>query len=231
MRTLAIDTSLAAGSVAALDEGRSAERRLQTPTDHARLLAAALVDVSRRLGWAPRDAGLVAVVRGPGSFTGLRVGLATAKALAWATGARLVGVSAFDVVARTTARTCGGGPIAIAFDAGRGDVFAATATPAAGAATGWTIGPTAILDRGAWVAGLPVGGIVSGPAVAGCLDALTRRGDLVIAAPEARFPSATEAGAAGLALAAAGVADDPAALVPDYLRLSYADERGAAPGR
>ncbi|NCY03759.1 MAG: tRNA (adenosine(37)-N6)-threonylcarbamoyltransferase complex dimerization subunit type 1 TsaB, partial [Planctomycetia bacterium] len=81
MKTLVIDTSLAVGTVAALDGDRISQRSLPTAGEHARLLATALVDVAAALGWRCGDAELVAVVRGPGSFTGLRVGVTTAKAL------------------------------------------------------------------------------------------------------------------------------------------------------
>lgn len=226
MKTLAIDTSLAAGSVAALAGAALAELPLAAG-EHARILAAALVDVSAALGWAPRDAELVAVVRGPGSFTGLRVGVATAKAVAWAGGARLVGVSAFDLVARRTARALPGhdGPVAIAFDAGRGEVFAATAAPDPRSPTGWSVTPGALAPAAAWLGSLPAGACVSGPALAAPGAAIPA--GLVLAPREAWLPTAAEAGAVAVLLAAAGRGDDPAALVPDYLRPSYADEQHA----
>jgi tRNA threonylcarbamoyladenosine biosynthesis protein TsaB len=224
VKTLAIDTSLAAGTVAAIADGEIAEAPLPAG-DHARLLAPAIVEVARRLGWAPRDAELVAVVRGPGSFTGLRVGVATAKALAWAGGARLVGVSAFDLVARRAAHALPGhgGPVAIAFDAGRGEVFAAVATPDSGSPTGWTVAPGALVAAPAWLESLPDGTCVAGPALAGA--GLVIPSGLVVAPREAWFPSAAEAGHVALLLAAAGRSADPAGLVPDYLRPSYADEK------
>ncbi len=226
MKTLAIDTSLPSGSVAALDEGRIAECRLAVPGDHARLLAAALDEVAQRLGWGVRDVELVAVVRGPGSFTGLRVGTATAKAIAWATGARIVGVSGFELIARATGGHPGfaAAPIEIAYDAGRGDVFAATAAPSP---AGWEIGPAALQPLDRWIASLAAGAAVSGPALLleRCQEQLVARPDLRIAPQTAWLPSAADAGAAALLRAAAGTTDDPHALVPDYLRASYADER------
>ena len=146
MRVLAIDTSLATGSVAALDGDRRAERTLAA-AGHARDLAAAIVAVAADLGWRVRDAELIAVVTGPGSFTGLRVGVTTAKSLAWAGGPRLVGVSGFAVVARMSARLSGwpaDEPMHVAFDAGRGEVFAATVTPTANEPGGRKVGPAAI---------------------------------------------------------------------------------------
>ena len=229
MKTLAIDTSLAAGSVAALCDGRVAELRLDVPGDHARLLAAAVAEVAGELGWQPHDADLIAVIRGPGSFTGLRVGVATAKALAWATGARLVGISAFEAIASLAARLTGrrDQPIAIGFDAGRGDAYVATATPSSASVTGWEIGPAALQPLAAWIAALPAAAVISGPAVALAASGLTERADLVVAPPESWQPSAVEAGRLALLRAAAGAVDDAFTLVPEYLRPSYADERRA----
>ena len=229
MKTLAIDTSLAAGSVAALHDGRVADRRLDMPGEHARLLAAAVAEVAGELGWQPHEAELIAVIRGPGSFTGLRVGVSTAKALAWAAGARLVGISGFEVIAALSARLTGrhDQPIAIGFDAGRGDVYVATAVPSTGSPTGWDIGPAALHLLAGWIASLPSRAVVSGPVLDAASSALAARTDLVVAPPESWQPSAVEAGRLALLRAAAGAVDDPFTLVPEYLRPSYADERRA----
>jgi tRNA threonylcarbamoyladenosine biosynthesis protein TsaB len=228
MRTIAIDTSLAAGSVAACEGPARATRELGAAGEHARLLAAAIADAAAELGWTPADAELVTVIRGPGSFTGLRVGVATAKAMAWAGGARLLGVSGFDVVAAETARAMdqdGAGnrmPLAIAYDAGRGEVFAAVAEPLAEG--GWKVGPGALVAADRWIESLPRGCLVTGPALATLAERVTAAGHRL--APEAAWhPSAVAAAAIAIPRAAAGQADSPAALVPEYLRPSYADER------
>jgi tRNA threonylcarbamoyladenosine biosynthesis protein TsaB len=223
MRTIAIDTSLAAGSVAACDGPATATRGLGPAGEHARLLAAAIAEVAAELGWTPADAELVAAVRGPGSFTGLRVGVATAKAIAWAGGARLLGVSGFEVVAAETARAADrhDGPFAIAYDAGRGEVFAALAEPAAG---DWRIGPAALVAADAWIDSLPRECLVTGPALATLAERVAAAGHRV--APEAAWaPTAVAAALLAIPRALAGAADSPAVLVPEYLRPSYADER------
>jgi len=232
MRILAIDTSLGAGSVAAVDQDGSAERPLGPTGGHARVLTEALAEVAVARGWGvgPQALGslgpsdVVAVIRGPGSFTGLRVGVAAAKALAWTTGARLVGVSGFDVLARRAARVVGwhDEPIAIAYDAGRGDVFAAIATPTAG---GWTANPPALVPLDAWLESLPAGGRVTGPALEAASERITARNDLAVAPPEAWHPLAADAAAIAHVRAEAGDVDDPHTLLPDYLRPSYAEER------
>lgn len=226
MRSLAIDTSHAAGSVAAAAAGRVVERQLGPPREHARRLAAAVAEVTAELGWSPGAAELVAVVSGPGSFTGLRVGVTTAKAVAWAGGATLVAVNAFDVVAVATARALQRDvALAIAFDAGRGDVFAALATPDSTAASGWLIGQPALVAAADWPTTLPQGCVATGPALTSCAGLLPR----VHPAPAAGwFPTARVALDVAARLLAAGVVADPQSLVPDYLRPSYAEERRPA---
>lgn len=239
MKTIAIDSSLAVGSVAALAGGQVAERALPLPGEHAKRIAGAVVEVANRLGWSPGEVELLAVVRGPGSFTSLRVGVATAKAMAWTAGARLLGVSGFEVIARRTSRSAAagdgamdrvGGPlIEVAYDAGRGDVYAATASPDASSPTGWSVGPAAVRPAAEWLAALPSSALVSGPGLELLAGRLDGRPDLWIAPRECWTPTAAEAGAIALLRTAAGESDDVAGLVPDYLRPSYADERGPLP--
>lgn len=229
MKILAIDSSLGAGSVAALFNGMVAEERLPVAGEHARRLAAAIDAMATRLGWSTRAAELVAVVRGPGSFTGLRVGVATAKAIAWATGATLIGVSGFELIARASARQTGraNADVHVVYDAGRGDVFVATCAPAAFVAGGWRVGEPRLLAAGDWLTSLPRGAVVSGPGLEIVGGGLARRSDLVVAPSAAWLPTAAEAGALAIELLAVGRADDPHSLVPDYLRPSYAHETAA----
>lgn len=231
MRTLAIDTSLAHGSVAAVSAGQVAEIVLPEAGEHARRIGPALEEATRGLGWRVGDVELVGVVRGPGSFTGLRVGIATAKAIAWAAEAALVGVSGFAVVARRTARLLGTGdaPLHLAYDAGRGDLFVAEALPATDSPSGFRLSTPRLVAAAEWCTGLPRGAVVSGPGLAAAA-ALATRADLVIAPAEACRPTAADAAALAERLHAAGVRDAPAALVPDYLRPTYADEPSARPG-
>jgi len=226
VRTLAIDTSLARGSVAAASDGRVAQILLPVAGEHARRIASALDEAARSLGWRVGDAELVGVVRGPGSFTGLRVGLATAKAIAWTAEAAIVGASGFEVIARRTAHFIGtgGAPLHVAYDAGRGELFVAEATSAPDVPAGIQLSPPRLVAVAEWCAGLPHGARVSGPGLAVAAAALAARADLVIAPHEACLPTAADTAALAVQLHAAGVRDTPAALVPDYLRPTYADE-------
>lgn len=230
MKTIAIDTALSSGSVAALEGERVVEVRFSPAQAHARRVAAALAEATAELGWRVADAELVAVIRGPGSFTGLRVGIATAKGIAWAGGMPVIGVSGFEVVAAAAASTA---PIHVAFDAGRGDLFAASVEPSADAPSGWRSTEGVLVPIDAWVAGLPRGATLSGPGldlepVAALVAA---RGDLRPIDAPARHPSASGAARLGRRLAGAGLTVSPEEIAPDYLRPSYAQENAAGPSR
>jgi tRNA threonylcarbamoyladenosine biosynthesis protein TsaB len=128
MLVLALDTTSREGS-AALAEGDRvlAERAGGDPSrpQAARLpgdLMALLEDAGIRLP----DIDLYAVATGPGSFTGLRVGIATMQGLAFAARRPLVGISAFDALAHLAAGDgVGGAETATWIDAWRGEVYAA----------------------------------------------------------------------------------------------------------
>jgi tRNA threonylcarbamoyl adenosine modification protein YeaZ len=225
MRTIAIDTSHAAGTVAALAGPSVATRTLGVAGEHASRIAVALDQAVEELGWRLANTELVVVVRGPGPFTGLRVGVAAAKSIAWASGAKLVGVCGFEVIARETRGIMDSekAPIHIAFDAGRGEVYASLATPA-DVPSGWTICPPRLHVATDWFGALPPRSIISGPAVTTLVDSLTTASHR-IAPPDARFTSALAAAKIGLMHAAVNQLNDPASLVPHYMRRSYAEER------
>lgn len=230
-RAIAIDTGLAQGSVAAVEGERTAVVRFSPAQAHARRIGAALAEATRTLGWEIADADVIAVVRGPGSFTGLRVGVATAKGIAWATGVPLVGVSAHLAVADALAPS--GAPVHVAFDAGRGDVAAAIVVPAPMSPCAWTVSTERLVTAAEWIASLPPGATVSGPALddGGIAGPLATRDDLVVAPPALRLPCAVRVARLGTALAVAGCTDDPASLVPDYSRPSYVQENLPRPSR
>ncbi len=196
----------------------------------AKTLAPAIDRLLSRLAIDVTELSAIALLTGPGSFTGLRVGIAAAKGIAWAGGMKIVGVSGFEVIGASVG---GEEPIHIVYDAGRGDLFAATVHPAPAAPTGWQTDGGVLVPIDAWVAKLPPGATLSGPgldleAVAALVAA---RGDLRPAAGAARLPSAAVAGRLGLRLLTAGATGSAAELAPDYLRPSYAQENGAGPSR
>jgi tRNA threonylcarbamoyladenosine biosynthesis protein TsaB len=128
MRILGLDTSTLSAGIAVLDDDRVlAEGR----HDSSRRTADLLVGIDalcRRAGVAPTELEAVAVGAGPGSFTGLRIGMATAKGIAFAAGVPLWAVSSLAALAadaRATPDARAPAPaIAAVLDARRGEVFA-----------------------------------------------------------------------------------------------------------
>jgi len=97
MLALGVDTSESVGSVAIYDGGDLADERwMDGPLQHAERLFPLIEEILDGNGVSQNDVGLVCVHRGPGSFTGLRIGLAAAKGLCQTIGAALVGVSGAD---------------------------------------------------------------------------------------------------------------------------------------
>jgi tRNA threonylcarbamoyladenosine biosynthesis protein TsaB len=125
---LAIESATDMVGVALIrDDGASAERSHVGGRAHAELLVPAIEEVCAVSGCLLGDLDSIAVDVGPGLFTGLRVGVATAKALAQALDIGLVGVSSLDVLAAAAAERQGteGTTVVSVVDARRGEVFAA----------------------------------------------------------------------------------------------------------
>lgn len=124
MTLLALDTSTALCSVALLKNGRiEGELRRTVKTGHAGMLLK-LIDSLLDLCACPKDTiDMIAVGRGPGSFTGIRIGIATAKGLATALGCGLKGVCTLDAMAYG-ALPCAT-PIMPVLDARKSEIFCA----------------------------------------------------------------------------------------------------------
>ena len=102
MRVLALETSTLAGGVALVDGERLvAEYVLDVSVTHSERLMAAVDRVLADARWAPRDLEGLAVSIGPGSFTGLRIGVSTVKGLAIALGLPIAAVPTLDAMAAT----------------------------------------------------------------------------------------------------------------------------------
>lgn len=100
MKILAVDTATYTGSVALLEDDQvAAEWSLQSAQTHNRRLLQAIDLLLRQTGWDIGAIDAFAVTVGPGSFTGLRIGMSTVKALAWSLAKPFVGVSSLDALA------------------------------------------------------------------------------------------------------------------------------------
>ena len=227
-RVLAIETSQTAGSVALLENGQLvAESMLPATERSAKTLAPAIDAILRAAAWEPSSLELIVVVRGPGSFTGLRIGVTTAKMLALALDCPLISVLINDVLAEQvcqslSAESLQGVTIKSAIDAYRQQLFTAEhRLDAQGTLQGTR--ETELEDLDAWLAALDEHSLVTGPIlkrIASKLPAAAK-----VALSEEWEPRAGIAGQLGWKDFCAGRRENPAQLVPFYIRPSYAEEK------
>jgi tRNA threonylcarbamoyladenosine biosynthesis protein TsaB len=124
MRILAIETATWLASVAVADGERIvAERNQLTQGRHAAVLLPAVREVLASAGLAVRDLDLIAVSVGPGSFTGLRVGLSVAKGLSYASGVPVIGIPTLEALAH--AAPAESSTVVAVLDARKGELYAA----------------------------------------------------------------------------------------------------------
>ncbi|MEO1441403.1 MAG: tRNA (adenosine(37)-N6)-threonylcarbamoyltransferase complex dimerization subunit type 1 TsaB [Chloroflexota bacterium] len=123
MMLLAIDTATRLLSLAVRDEFTLlAEQTWQAPNNHTETLAPAIHSLLHNAGAAVDDLTALAVITGPGSYTGVRIGVSMAKGLAAARGLPLVGVTSLDALAAGQPRY--DGTLIAVVRAGRGRVIA-----------------------------------------------------------------------------------------------------------
>jgi tRNA threonylcarbamoyladenosine biosynthesis protein TsaB len=122
MRILALDTTANFGSIALLDDNEVIEELLlHSPEGFGPIIFGQIERLLQRHSLQVSDIDLFAAAAGPGSFTGVRVGLTAAKGLAEATGKPVAGVSNLMALAE-----CGSGPLRAAIlDARRGEIYGA----------------------------------------------------------------------------------------------------------
>lgn len=132
MRVLAIDTALAACSAAVLDTeygGIIASESRPMVRGHAEALLPMLARVMRESGLAYPDIDRIAVTTGPGSFTGVRVGIAAARSIALASDRPAVGISTLSVYAAPHMAADGNFPVVAAIDARHAHVYLQVFSP------------------------------------------------------------------------------------------------------
>ncbi len=224
---LALDTStLRAAAALGRRDGETFAAGPDPGRRHASGLLPAVRELLRSAGISARELDAIAVGLGPGSFTGLRVGLAAAKALAYAIGCPLVGLDSLEVVAQNAPPEALS--VRVASDAQRGELYAADfARPAPGQPLRRT-GPTRIEASEAWLARLAPGDYALGPALE--RPALATPDGVLRVAPGLDHPAPAPLLCLARAALAAGRRDDPWALEPIYLRRSAAEEKRDAVG-
>jgi tRNA threonylcarbamoyladenosine biosynthesis protein TsaB len=220
MKILAIETSGKVGGVALCigEETPGApfitlfERSFTEGLLHGRELAPAVKAALDETRLAPEGLDLIAVSHGPGSYTGLRVGIAFAKTFAWSVKRPLVGVDSLAAMAENAEGAAVAAPV---LDARWGQVYGAVYERRGGVAP---VAETAA----AFATRIPAGAVVFG-------DALTRyradilRPDVKEGDPSWAIPRAVTIARLGLATYHARRRDETATLLPLYLRPTEAE--------
>ncbi len=227
MKILALETTDPVGTVAAMDDGNLLlELELNRQQRSAQSLAPGMKTLLDEVGWKPGEVQLVALTIGPGSFTGLRVGITMAKTFAYAIGAEILGVNTLETIAQAAPPSISA--LTAVVDAQRGEV--ATRSFMRGA-DNWLspMGSERLITIDRWFEELTPGMVVAGPALGKFISRLPAH----VTALDQKYWSPRAAMVARLAHRhyAAGRRDDLWSLVPHYSRPSAAEEKWEAKDR
>ncbi len=222
-RVLILETSSRTGQVAlALGDELRGVRPLDEARRNARDLAPATAALLAEQGWRPRDLQAVIVSRGPGSYTGLRVGIMSAKTFAYATGCALLAVDTFAALALQAPSSVQ--RVDVLADAQQDKVYVQSFVRSA---EGWQPSTELAIRRFAdWLSAREPSAWVTGPGLlkwATHLPADVPRVDASLWEPQAASLLRI-----GLARYLAEEHDDPWMLEPLYLRPSSAEEQWRA---
>ena len=221
MTILGIDTATRLASVALARGGEvAALAHLDGRSGHASDLLARVDEILTGAGLRPADLAGIAVTIGPGSFTGVRIGMATAKGLAYSLDVPLGGLSTLEALARAALPLAGDAlRLCAVIEAGKGEVYAALFRREGGGLRRET-------DDRSWrpcdlAREIPDGAILAGDAVATVRQAAGEDGR-AMRGLESQPPLAGALALWGGTALLRGGAYDPGALRPNYVRPSDA---------
>lgn len=217
-RILALETSTRRASVAFADRDEIVlERRMLESDRTAVWLASVIADGLDELGWRRDSIELIALTTGPGSFTGLRIGVTTAKMLGYAWKVPIFEMDTLAVIAHQmpTARSLG-----VVMDARREQLFAARFC-GEGDGGRKVKTPTQVVSISHWIESLDADSVVGGPAVSQLASQLppgTR-----VAPSEDWHPTAATVASVAKSPGNLGQRTDAWTVLPRYFRPSYAE--------
>ncbi len=224
MKILALETSAKAVSAAVSEDGKILCCGYQdTGLTHSRTLMPIVEHILKNTGLTVQDCDAIAVAAGPGSFTGIRIGVAAAKGLAFAADKPAVGVSTLAAMARGV--NLFDGLILCAMDARRQQIYNALFSSEGGQLTRLTEDRAISLeDLAREIGGDPRPKLVVGDGARLCRDYLTTVGIAChLAPPQLVMQNACGVALEAEAVAAAGGLVTAQALEPVYLRPAQAD--------
>lgn len=222
MLTLGIETSQRQGTVALVRDGKYLDERILSTGGrrHAQSLVAEIDVMLREHDATPADCDVVAVSIGPGSFTGLRVGVVCAKTFAYATGCHLTSVDTLCAIASNSPADVS--QVHVVSDAQRGELYLGRYARAADEKWSATA-EIEVVDGEQWCGLLSDTDVVTGPGLA---PWESRLAGVCHVLPEAlRIPQASAVARIGEQRSRSGQHDDPWTLEPFYIRKSAAEEK------
>lgn len=232
MKILALETSAKAVSAAVTEDGRVLASGFQdTGLTHSRTLMPIVEHILKNADLTMADIGAVAVAVGPGSFTGIRIGVSAAKGLAFAASIPAVGVSTLAAMARNAAFA--DGLVVCAMDARRNQVYNALFEARDGRLTRLTPDRAVGLDElSEELRGDPRPKIVVGDGGGLCAEALTAAGVACrLAPPHLVMQSAVTVALEAEEAAGHGGLVSAQELLPVYLRPPQAERLRREKGR
>ena len=228
MRILAIDTSTMLGGIAIMDESLLiAESRLNVKSTHSERLMTEIEHCLKQSGIKISDIDVFAVATGPGSFTGLRIGLSTVKGFSYATGKQIVSVPTLEALAWNFPYSRY--PVCTMLDARKKEVYAALFKWEEGENFTRLINETSAkpeeFARNALSVTRDERFIFAGEGAVLYRDKIIEAmGEKAIfASPEKTVPSPANVAVLGLKKAKAGEFSEPISLIPMYIRKSEAE--------
>lgn len=233
LRTLLIETSGNTGYVGlAVGNQLVQQATLATGRQHIRDLMPQCQQLCQQQGWKPVDLQAIVVSIGPGSYTGLRVGIMTAKTLAYALNIPLIGVPTFDSLAWTTFQA---NPsltsLTVIADGQQDKVYVQSIEHQSGDVPELfqTTSPLAIVPGEAWRSSLTAGTVITGPGLVQQRQHLPA--SVEILEESLWHPTLPGLQHMGLIRWQAKQFEDTFSLEPLYLRASSAEEQWAAMGK
>lgn len=224
MRILAFESSAKTAGVALVEDGKLIGEYLQNSGQtHSRTLMKMAEDLLANCDLKPADVNAVACASGPGSFTGIRIGVSAAKGFAWGLDVPCIGVSTLEGMVRGIAVT--DGVYCAAMDARRSQVYTALFRMDGGILRRVTEDMAISLDElGNLLEKIEIEKILVGDGAALCYNELQDRvSDLILMPEHLRMQRASGAALTAWMQLSAGERSHGGELVPNYLRLSQAE--------
>jgi tRNA threonylcarbamoyladenosine biosynthesis protein TsaB len=223
MKVLGIETSGLIGNIAVCDGNRVIARKSYGKNfSHGKEIISSLESLFKEVNWEPGDIDLIAVSTGPGSYTGLRVGVTCAKTLAYGLGKPVIDVPTLDVLVENvkgnSAKT-----ICPVLDAKRKSVYACIYERSDNESRKTTdfliITPNSLIEI------LPESTLIFGDGIAPYREIFTQKDLTIVEDEKLCIADAADVARLGLKRYEQGIRCEINALAPLYLRKSEAEER------